>query len=304
MNHAPDDRRAVSARAALLRRDAERIGGTLPPLLAEAERLAATVQMGLHGRRKSGPGETFWQYRRAMPGDTLSDIDWRRSARSDNLYVREMEWDAAQTVSIWADDARAMDYRGSAAVRTKRERAELLALALAVLLIRAGERVALLGTEASVARPGESQLRRMAFELARERADRPEYGAPPSQPPSRGGRAVFLSDFLGDSGATSAALERAARLAVSGCAVQVLDETEETFPFDGRVLFESMGGTIRFETERARALREAYQGRLADSRGALMKAVQMSGWRCLVHHTSESPRKALLWLYIALGGLA
>ena len=38
-----------------LRRDAEKIGGALPPLLAQAEMLAATVAMGFHGRRRAAP---------------------------------------------------------------------------------------------------------------------------------------------------------------------------------------------------------------------------------------------------------
>ncbi|MEO0957858.1 MAG: DUF58 domain-containing protein, partial [Pseudomonadota bacterium] len=68
-------------RAAWLRRDSERISGSLPPLLVEAERLVASTFHGVHGRRRSGPGENFWQYRAAQPGDSLSQIDWRRSAR-------------------------------------------------------------------------------------------------------------------------------------------------------------------------------------------------------------------------------
>ncbi len=81
-----------------LRRDAEKIAGALPPLLAEAELLAATVAMGVHGRRRAGHGENFWQYRQAVPGDPRSMVDWRRSGRSDAQFIREMEWEAAQTV--------------------------------------------------------------------------------------------------------------------------------------------------------------------------------------------------------------
>src|SRR5690606_7612745 len=135
-----------------LRRDAEAIASALPPLLTEAEMLAATVSMGVHGRRRAGAGEDFWQYRQAMPGDTMSQIDWRRSARSDAFYIRQMEWESAQSVSIWVDDARAMDYRGAETPQTKRERASLLALALAVLLVKGGERVSLMGTGAAAPR--------------------------------------------------------------------------------------------------------------------------------------------------------
>ncbi|HEU0222823.1 MAG TPA: DUF58 domain-containing protein [Paracoccaceae bacterium] len=286
-----------------LRRDAERISGTLPPLLAEAERLAHTVAPGVHGRRRAGPGETFWQYRHAVPGDVAERIDWRHSARSDSLYIREMEWEAAQSVQIWADDALSMDYRSEGQSRTKAERADLLALALAVLLVRGGERVALMGTRAARPRSHEAQLTRIAVELAKEREDRPDYGSPPDDPMVAGGKAVFLSDFMGPEDSVVPALVRAAGAGVSGAYVQILDPAEEAFPFDGRLIFESMGAVVDFETQRARALREAYLERLAERRARLQELARRTGWQCLFHRTSESPRKALLWLYMAIGGV-
>ncbi len=287
-----------------LRRDAEKIAGALPPLLAEAELLAATVSMGVHGRRRAGHGENFWQYRQAVPGDARGMIDWRRSGRSDQQFIREMEWEAAQTVSLWVDDAQSMDYRGSDSRRSKAERARLLALALSVLLVNGGERVALMGTAAAQPRGGRAQLNRMALALAgsdSERAGRPDYGTPPPDRMARGGRAVFLSDFLGDPEAMIPVLSHAADQGVRGCFVQVLDETEESFPFDGRMVFHSMAGGTEFETQRARALREAYAGRLAERRARLTDLARGLGWRCLFHSTSVPPRKALLWLYMAVG---
>ena len=284
-----------------LRRDAEKIAGALPPLLTEAEMLAATVSMGVHGRRRAGAGEDFWQYRQAMPGDARSQIDWRRSGRSDVQFIREMEWESAQTVSLWVDCAVSMDYRSPGAPRTKRERAALLALALSVLLIKAGERVSLMGTIASPPRSGRSQLARLALELAEPKGDRPDYGRPPVERMTRGGRAVFLSDFFGDPAGLEPTLALAADGGVKGCFVQVLDETEEVFPFDGRVIFESMTGAIDFETQRAMALREAYLDRLAERRARLDDLARSLGWRVLHHRTSQSPRAALLWLYMAIG---
>ena len=188
-----------------LRRDAEKVGGALPPLLAQAEHLAASVSMGFHGRRRAGHGENFWQYRQAVPGDPRSSVDWRRSGKSDQQFIREMEWEAAQSVSLWVDDAQSMDYRDPDAddfkARSKFERAALLALAVSVLLIKAGERVALMGTDAAQPRPGRAQLNRMALALGSDRederdGDRPDYGVPPGDRMTQGGRAVFFSDFL------------------------------------------------------------------------------------------------------------
>jgi uncharacterized protein (DUF58 family) len=215
-----------------------------------------------------------------------------------------MEWEAAQTVSLWVDDAQSMDYRDpdNVRARSKFERAALVALALSVLLIKAGERVALMGTDAAQPRPGRAQLNRVALALGgAPRAGRPDYGAPPPDRMQRGGRAVFLSDFLGDPDALMPALAHAADQGVRGCFVQVLDETEEVFPFDGRVIFESMGGGTEFETQRARGLRDAYGGRLAERRARIGDLARRLGWRCLFHHTSQSPRSALLWLYMAVG---
>jgi uncharacterized protein (DUF58 family) len=287
-----------------LRRDAEKVGGALPPLLAQAEILAGSVAMGFHGRRRAGHGENFWQYRSAVPGDARSTVDWRRSGKSDQQFIREMEWEAAQTVSIWVDDAQSMDYRDAEhfRARSKGERASLLALAVSVLLIKAGERVALMGTDAAQPRAGRAQLNRMAIALGTEPTEaRPDYGVPPTDRMVRGGRAVFFSDFLGDVEAMRPALAHAADQGVRGCFVQVLDESEEVFPFDGRMIFESMGGTTEFETQRARALREAYAERLAERRAKITDFARHLGWRTLFHHTNQPPRTALLWLYMALG---
>jgi len=285
-----------------LRRDAERISGALPPLLAEAERLAASVAPGVHGRKQAGSGESFWQFRTAQPGDPHHTVDWRRSARSDQMYVREMEWEAAQTVSIWRDNALSMDFKSDKAARSKSERAALLSMALSVLLIRGGERVSLLNTDAARPASGESQLVRIGAELTNQPETRPDYGAPPKADFARGGRAVFLSDFMGPRDDIFPSLEHAAEAGVSGAYVQVIDRAEETFPFDGRLVFESMARSVKFETDRARGLQAAYRDRLAERRRDLEQTARRCGWRCLVHRTDESPRKALLWLYNAIGG--
>ncbi|MEL6317528.1 MAG: DUF58 domain-containing protein [Pseudomonadota bacterium] len=285
-----------------MRRDAESLAGPLPPLLSAAERLAATVILGAHGRRRPGAGETFWQYRRAAPGDSAASIDWRRSARSDALFVRETEWEAAQTVWLWCDRSAAMDYAGPRAGTTKRARAATLTLALAILLTRAGERVALLNGDGA-ARPSASaaQLERMALMLAQPEPEA-EFGAPPPMEPARGGKAVFVSDFFGETAPLEAAVGAAAARGLPGMMLQVLDPSEESFPFKGRVIFESMARSLRYETDRADALKADYQAALARRRDALTALARSAGWRFSAHRTDESAAAALLWLAQGLSG--
>jgi len=287
-------------RAGWLRRDAERISGALPPLLVEAERLIRTMTAGAHGRRRAGPGETFWQYRAAHPGDTLAQIDWRRSARSDRLYVREMEWEAAETVMLWADRSASMGFRSDSAPRSKAERAALLAMALGVLLSRGDERFGLAGTDAEPPATGRTQLLRLASILTAEAPAR-DYGVPPPIFVPRVGHAVFLSDFLGPEPAIREAISAAAGRGISGALVQILDPQEERFPFRGRVRFTAGQSGAEHDTDEAATLAEPYRRRLAELRDRLDRLARLHGWRFIPHSTAESPRRALLSLVTALG---
>ena len=280
-----------------LRARAETLGQSLPPLLAAAEHLSATVILGEHGRRRAGMGDEFWQYRPAHAGDSARMIDWRRSARADTHSVREREWQAAQSVTLWVDTARSMAFTGDKARPAKADRARLLALALAMLLLRGGERVGLAG-DAAPPRSGRGQVDRLALALADDGAA--DYGAPVASGMVAHGRAVFLSDFLGDLTGVEQAMARASDKGVRGALVQVLDPAEESFPFDGRTIFESMGGTLRHETLRAGDLKARYLARLAERKDRLAALGRASGWHYLTHHTGESAQAALLWLYRAM----
>ncbi len=271
------------------------LAGDLPPLLARALRLADAVALGEQGRRQPGPGDAFWQYRPAQPGDAARSIDWRRSARSDQHFVRQKEWQAAQTVMLWADRAASMGF-ASPGAPAKADRAALLALAAAVLLLRGGERVGL--TDLAAGR-GQVQLQRLAEALARP-LEGAEYGAPDVAAIPAHARAVFLSDFLGEMDALGRALGALAERGVSGALVMVLDPAEEGFPFSGRSIFRSMGGGLGHETRHAGELRTRYLERLAARKAALGEMAARLGWQFHLHHTSGAPAPALLWLYRAL----
>lgn len=281
-----------------LRARAEALGQSLPPLLAEAELLASTIMMGEHGRRRAGQGDEFWQYRPAHAGDSARLIDWRRSARSDTTFVREREWQAAQSVTLWVDPARSMNYTGDASRAPKGDRARLLALATAVLLLRAGERVGLSG-QGTPPRSGRQQLLRLARGLVEDDSD---YGTPDATGIASHGRAVFLSDFMGDLSGIEAALAQASDRGARGVLMQVLDPSEEDFPFDGRTIFESMGGTLRHETLRAGDLRARYLARLEERKDRLAMLARAVGWHYHCHHTGQGAQPALLWLFRALEG--
>jgi uncharacterized protein (DUF58 family) len=282
---------------AQLRVEAEGLTAPFPPLLAEAEHLATTIQLGDHGRRRPGMGEEFWQYRHAMSHDEVRQIDWRRSGRSDSHFIREREWQAAQTVLIWVDRAASMAF-ASEDHPTKADRARVLALASAILLIDGGERVGLTGQKVAPGR-GRPHLLPLTQALLGA-ADEADYGAPDIRGMQPRSRAVFISDFLGPVEPVEEALTSAADRGVHGALLQVLDPQEESFPFGGRTIFESMRGGLSHETLQARRLRERYLERLAERKDRLSAVARLTGWQFSCHHTGGPAQAALLWLYAAL----
>jgi uncharacterized protein (DUF58 family) len=280
-----------------LRARAETLGQSLPALLAEAEHLAATLMLGEHGRRRAGQGDEFWQYRPAHAGDPTRAIDWRRSALSDAHFVRQREWQAAQSVTLWIDGARSMTFTGDASRAPKRDRARVLGLALSVLLLRGGERVGLSGM---TPKPGRAQL--LALLSALEADETADYGAPDVAGMVSHGRAVFISDFLGKLDPVEAALTAASDRGVRGVLLQVLDPAEEDFPYQGRTIFESMQGSLRHETQSAGDLRDRYLARLAERKDHLTRLAAAMGWHYHCHHTGQQAQSALLWAYRALEG--
>ena len=283
-----------------LRHGAEALASGLPPLLAEARQLAAAVHPGAHGRRRAGVGDEFWQYRPAMPFDEARSIDWRRSARSDQHFIREKEWQATQSVHLWVDPSKSMEFHSSEALPKKADRARLLALAVAILLERAGEKVGLADGTAPP-QTGRAQLTRLALALAGGGPAQGDYGAPSATSLFSGARVIFLSDFLGDYPGVEATVLAASDRGISGALLQILDPVEESFPFAGRAIFESMGGGISHETREAAGLRARYLERLAERKDRLAAIARQTGWVWSLHHTDQAAATALLWLYQAIG---
>jgi uncharacterized protein (DUF58 family) len=287
----PENVKEGAVRGALT--EAKGLAAGLPDLLIEARRVAATIIAGWHGRRAAGRGETFWQFRPFMSGDTTAGIDWRRSARDDHFYVREKEWEAAHTVWLWLDLSASMIFRSRLASVSKRDRGMVFLLALAELLASAGERVGLLGeSDPMLAR---NAAERVAQFLAR---------AKPSEPDPRALRrfsdVVLIGDFLDPIAEIEAVLDRIVRSGARAHLVQIFDPIEETFPFSGRTEFQDPETGLRHVVGRAEQYRQDYHARLAALRDRLSLLCRRLDWTFLIHRTDRPASEPLLALHARL----
>ena len=280
---------------------AEALGARLPPLLIAADRVASTVAQGVHGRRRVGQGDSFWQFRRFVSGDPLARIDWRQSAKSgrrapDGWFIRETEWEAAQTVCLWRDASPSMRWRSRQVAVDKCDRANLLLLSLASLLLRGGERVMMMRQDA---RPiaSRSGLDRLETDL---RAANDDNGLPPDIRLPRHGTVVLFSDFLSPLDEIQTLIARFAAVPVTGYLLQILDPAETALPYQGRIRFRGTESEGEALIPRVESVRDAYAERLKAQQDGIAHICATAGFGFGVHRTDHPPEMALLTLYQAL----
>ncbi|MGJ5179910.1 DUF58 domain-containing protein [Bradyrhizobium oligotrophicum] len=272
------------------------LASSLPRLVLEARQIAANVIHGLHGRRRAGSGESFWQYRRFVSGEPSQRVDWRRSARDDHLYVREQEWEAAHTVWIWPDRSPSMAFASKGARDSKLERALIVTFALAELLVAGGERVGIPGLVNPTA--SRNVIDRIAQAMLHDEAIRPSL--PPSFVPSALAEIVVLSDFWSPIPEISTMLTGLSASGAHGTMVQVVDPAEETFPYSGRVEFvEPEGGEV-ITAGRAESWAQDYVARVALHRDQIRSETGKLGWLFTTHTTSRSAAELLLFLHAGM----
>ena len=288
---------AKPASALALTDRAELASRALPPLLVEAERIAATVILGDHGRKRAGPGESFWQYRPYSFGDSTQRIDWHKSARSDRVFIRENEWDAANTLWLWASPNVSMSFRSHLSQTSKMDRAQLIALAAGVLALRAHERVGAIGGPHAPDHSRGTLLRIAQWFLQHQGPSLPAFTRMP-----RFSSALLVSDFFDKPADIAKAITPMATAGIRGHMVQIADPAEETLPYAGRIEFQEMAGPLKFLSSKTESLRGAYAGRLKSHREELRDLCRRIGWSFSIHRTDESAAALLMMLHALIAG--
>ncbi|MGB7776144.1 MAG: DUF58 domain-containing protein [Pseudolabrys sp.] len=291
----PNDIETTRVRQATV--GARKLADAMPRLILEARHVASTVIHGLHGRRRAGPGENFWQYRRFVSGEPAQHVDWRRSARDDHLYVREREWEASHTVWIWPDRSPSMTFASALSSDSKLERAMVFAFALAEVLVQGGERVGVPG----LMRPTANRhvIEKMAESILHDPTERASL--PPNFAPSPLSEIVMLSDLWSPIAEVRATIAQLSATGAHGHVVQIVDPAEESFPYSGRVEFIEPEGAGSVTAGRAETWRNDYQNIVARHRADIRAETNLRGWSFAIHRTDRPASELLLVLHSRMG---
>ena len=272
---------------------ARTLAANMPRIVLAARRIAATVIHGMHGRRRAGSGESFWQFRRFVFGEEARRIDWRRSARGDDLFVREQEQEAAHTVWIWPDRSPSMAFMSKLAQDSKLDRSLVIAFALAEVLVNAGERVGIPG----LMRPTGSRavIDRMADAMMHDPGARSSL--PRGFAPAPLAEIVVLSDLWSPIEDIRSIISQLSTGRAHGHLVQIVDPAEETFPYSGRIEFIEPEGGGEITAGRAENWRADYETRVARHRAEIRAETDRQGWSFTIHRTDRPANDLLLALH-------
>jgi uncharacterized protein (DUF58 family) len=265
------------------------LAARLPRLILEARRVSASVH-GIHGRRRAGPGETFWQYRPLVTGESASRIDWRRSARDGHLFVREREWEASHAIWLWIDRSASMGFSSSLAQASKVDRALIAGFALAETLVEGGERVGHLGLTRALASRRIVELLAQAILVDKKG----EADLPPDEPLPRLADAIIITDGLSPARSLARRIATMASSGARGHVLLIADPIEETFPFSGQAELFDLEDGLSLRVGDAGAWGEEYRQRLEAHRDAIKEACRRAGWTLTLHRTDRPASEAVL----------
>lgn len=280
----------------LLRKKAEKSAAGLPALIMDAQSIAASVTQGEHAKRRAGTGEKFWQFREYQAGDRPQDIDWRQSAKTDRIYIKQREQHIAQTHILDCATDESMDFSSHQSLPSKADTAKIFTLALSILLTNGGEQIGLLGDT----RRGRS--RSMVDYIGTALMDKSPSHLGARLP--RHCSVIQIGDFLAPIAEIEAQLTPLVAAADSGLLIQVLDPAELDLPFDGRTVFEEPSNDHRQTIEHVGSIRDEYQSRLQAHLADIEILCRRHGWRYILHRTDGQSVETLnqIWGMLHVSG--
>lgn len=285
-----------------LRAEADTLSSALPALLLKAHKIANSIDMGQHGRRKTGKGEDFWQFKSYAQGDSRSEIDWRQSAKRGEVNIRQKELETSENVWFWLDQSPTMAYTSSPALTTKVDHARLLLMALAILLNRGDENFALLGKNERAAH-GDTHLDRLTHALMTPELI-PLHDSLKITHTGQYPQFIIVSDFLLPMDELTQMISTAVGDGANGVLLHIADPAEIALPFSGRTSFCDMSGQPVITFGKVETIKDDYRAAFNAHKQAVQAAAQKAGWQYHFCKTNTSPAETLALIYQYLHGRA
>lgn len=270
--------------------------GFIGDLVDRAEKVAENIMSGEHVLGKSGEGDDFRQYSEFSPQEhEPSKIDWKKSAKSDRLFIREKEKKTEQSFCFWCAGGQSMNYKSSGDVATKFEDSFVIILAIAIMLAKQGERIKYAGNQ-MIEQRGMNALNEFIDHLSCSLKDN---GALPDFDDfeiKQNAKVIMAGDFLMPAEEFEIAIGQIASHTENGTVIQVLDNAELTLPFNGRAVFTDISSSFKQNIENIAEVRKKYSERVNEHNSRIKEICNKNGFDYYLHDTSNQVEKTLMMI--------
>ena len=261
----------------------------LPKILSESAVLTRNIIQGLHSTRFSGKGEAFWQFNEYRQGDTVSAIDWRKSAASEKFFVKERENETCRDVYFYFDRSKSMKFKSSDKIYSKYYISVLITLALSKIFLRNRENVYYFNKK-RVPEKCKHDLSNFNETFLLEEI---ENNLPETSYIRENSLIFILSDFFYDNKLLINFFNKIKHKNTLGYFIQILDPLEIKFDISENLRLNDMETNRSIIVDDNNVIRKQYLNNLENLKKNLRKLSNTSNWNYLFHDTRK-PLKPFL----------
>ncbi len=277
-----------------LREQAENSTLSLPALMIKSENIADNVIHGEHVKRKSGSGEKFWQFREYDQSDRPQDIDWRQSAKSDQIFIKQKEWQITRKVFLWCASGKTMDFRSIHTNFSKQETAQITALSIVLLLKKAKEQIGIFG-ETQTGRSEETINKIARYLYNKSKSD--DF-LPSEHNLTLPKHAYFIGvgDFLSPITDIEKCFKTISNQTQNAFIIQTLDPEEINLNFKGRIRFKGLNDAEEI-IDNVSSIRDNYSQRMSNHIDAIKSLCHLYGWNYVLHISDNDIENTLRYIW-------
>ena len=262
----------------------------LPEIIFESSILSRNIIEGLHASRISGKGEDFWQFKEYRQGDSLSSIDWRKSAALNKVLVKQKENETAKTIYFYFDKTKSMFFKSKKNLQSKYEIAVLLLLTLSRLFLKNRENVFHFKTNKSMIKCS-NDLSSFTESFLFEEKD---VNYPEQSLVANNSICFIISDFLYDIKTVNNFLINLKQKNVSGFLIQILDPLEIDFNIKENLILNDLETNAKLRVNESNKFKNFYDKKLKGLQYNLKDLCKGSNWSYVSHDTSKNIKPVLI----------
>ncbi len=264
----------------------------LPKIVFDSEVLSRNIIEGLHASRFSGKGEEFWQFKEYRRGDDISSIDWRKSAASSKILVKQKENETAKTIYFYFDRTKSMLFKSKKSLQNKYQAAVLLTLTLSRMFLKNRENVYHFNNKSVIKCSNDLSSFTEHFLLKENDINYPDKSLIADN-----SICFIVSDFLYDLEAVENFLINLKKKNVGGFLIQVLDPLEINFSVKENLILNDLETNAKLRIDESKEYKDFYDKRLNVLQKGLKSLCKNSNWSYLLYDTNKNIKPVLLEIF-------